>query len=284
MGGDDGGDEVARAGGEDRPARPAPAVAADAAQPQPTPPDGGRRDDAFADRAARTAFFARIDLLVNVLTLVFQVFLTSRILGALGVATLIVVLAVMNGVRDEMLKNLQKDSRDLKGRYDLLVDFCRDNLSAQSQVHEAVLRLVRARGLESLLEVLTNDLASLFDVDVVRLAVESDAPEALTMLSVDENRSGIVFIPDGLADEALGFGKSALMVEDVQAAPFPGLERIFAECASLVRSCILIRLPLEEMQRDVLLAFGVRHAGRFHPGQGIELLGFLADVLAHQLD
>ncbi|MFT8246568.1 NTP/NDP exchange transporter [Roseomonas sp. BN140053] len=40
---------------------------------------------AFADRASRTAFFANIDLLVNVLTLVVQVFLTSRILGALGV-------------------------------------------------------------------------------------------------------------------------------------------------------------------------------------------------------
>jgi len=42
--------------------------------------------EAFADRGARTAFFAQVDLLVNVLTLVIQIFLTSRILGALGVA------------------------------------------------------------------------------------------------------------------------------------------------------------------------------------------------------
>lgn len=42
--------------------------------------------EAFADRASRTAFFAQVDLLVNVLTLVIQIFLTSRILGALGVA------------------------------------------------------------------------------------------------------------------------------------------------------------------------------------------------------
>lgn len=52
--------------------------------------------DAFADRAARTAFFARIDLLVNVLTLVFQVFLTSRILGALGVAITLAALPLFN--------------------------------------------------------------------------------------------------------------------------------------------------------------------------------------------
>ena len=40
----------------------------------------------FADRAARTAFFAQIDLIVNVLTLATQIFLTERIVRALGVA------------------------------------------------------------------------------------------------------------------------------------------------------------------------------------------------------
>ncbi len=52
--------------------------------------------DAFTDRAARTAFFARIDLLVNVLTLVVQVFLTSRILGAFGVALTLAALPLFN--------------------------------------------------------------------------------------------------------------------------------------------------------------------------------------------
>ncbi|MSP49292.1 MAG: MFS transporter [Alphaproteobacteria bacterium] len=52
--------------------------------------------DAFTDRAARTAFFARIDLLVNVLTLVIQIFLTSRILGALGVALTLAALPLFN--------------------------------------------------------------------------------------------------------------------------------------------------------------------------------------------
>ena len=64
------------------------------------------------------------------------------------------------------LKNLQASTGALKERYDGLVDFCRDNLSVQTQVHDAVLRLIRARGLSSLLEALTLDLVSLFDVDV----------------------------------------------------------------------------------------------------------------------
>ena len=38
----------------------------------------------FADRGARTAFFARIDLWVNILTFVAQLFLTARVLRGLG--------------------------------------------------------------------------------------------------------------------------------------------------------------------------------------------------------
>ncbi|HSN56972.1 MAG TPA: hypothetical protein VLT32_20040, partial [Candidatus Sulfomarinibacteraceae bacterium] len=40
----------------------------------------------FSDRGARTAFFARIDLAVNVLTVVTQIFLTGRVVRALGIA------------------------------------------------------------------------------------------------------------------------------------------------------------------------------------------------------
>ncbi len=41
---------------------------------------------AFVDRGARTAFFARIDLWVNILTLAAQLFVTGRVLRAFGVA------------------------------------------------------------------------------------------------------------------------------------------------------------------------------------------------------
>ena len=40
----------------------------------------------FSDRGAQTAFFATVDLLVNVLTLVVQLFVTGRIVLTLGVA------------------------------------------------------------------------------------------------------------------------------------------------------------------------------------------------------
>jgi len=43
-------------------------------------------DRSFADRAARTAFFARIDLMVNVLTLGAQLFLTAKVMKRAGMA------------------------------------------------------------------------------------------------------------------------------------------------------------------------------------------------------
>ena len=101
------------------------------------------------------------------------------------------------------LKNLQKNTKNLKTQYEGLVEFCRDNLSVQGQVHDAVIRLIHARSLEQLLEVITVDLVALFDVDVVRLAVESDAAEFYETYYTEHNYSGIVFIPPGTTETLL---------------------------------------------------------------------------------
>lgn len=52
----------------------------------------------FTDRAARTAFFAQIDLLVNILTVVVQAFLTGRLLKWLGVGVTLAILPAMSVV------------------------------------------------------------------------------------------------------------------------------------------------------------------------------------------
>ena len=51
---------------------------------------------AFADRGARTAFFARIDLWVNVLTLGAQLFLTGRVLRVIGIALTLAILPALS--------------------------------------------------------------------------------------------------------------------------------------------------------------------------------------------
>jgi ATP:ADP antiporter, AAA family len=50
----------------------------------------------FADRGARTAFFARVDLWVNVLTLGAQLFLTGRVLRAVGVGLTLAMLPALS--------------------------------------------------------------------------------------------------------------------------------------------------------------------------------------------
>ncbi len=50
----------------------------------------------FIERGARTAFFARIDLSVNILTLGAQLFLTGRVLRALGVALTLSILPALS--------------------------------------------------------------------------------------------------------------------------------------------------------------------------------------------
>jgi AAA family ATP:ADP antiporter len=50
---------------------------------------------AFTDRAARTQFFAQVDLAVNVLTLVIQLFLTGRLLERFGVPLMLLLLPML---------------------------------------------------------------------------------------------------------------------------------------------------------------------------------------------
>lgn len=52
--------------------------------------------DSFADRGARTAFFARVDLWVNSLTLGAQLFLTGRVLRWIGVALTLSMLPLLS--------------------------------------------------------------------------------------------------------------------------------------------------------------------------------------------
>ena len=51
--------------------------------------------DAFADSAQRTAVFATIDFAVNVITLLTQIFLTSRLIKWFGLATVLAIIPIL---------------------------------------------------------------------------------------------------------------------------------------------------------------------------------------------
>ena len=139
------------------------------------------------------------------------------------------------------------------------------------------------RDLEQLLEVLATDLMTWFDVDVVRLAIESDMAGTYETYYNEENYSGLAFIPNGAANAVL-LGEKVRLIADTQGEPPIGFEMVFADCSSLVRSAAFVRLDLPNIGRPALLAFGVRHADRFNPQQGGELLAFLGEVMSVVLD
>mgnify|MGYP005727078145 CR=1 FL=1 len=182
-----------------------------------------------------------------------------------------------------MARSLQGQVRSLKDKFEGLVTHSRDNMSTLSQVHGSVLRLIKARSLEQLLEILTIDLTHLFNVDVVRLAMESPIAGQYETHYSEENYSGIAFVDPGTVEAALG-GEDHLLVEEARDLCVPGFEQVFEDCSGLVRSYAWLRLKLPRARRDALLAFGERVSGRFHSGQGVELLVFLARIVEHKLD
>lgn len=181
------------------------------------------------------------------------------------------------------LSRLQQDLKKTRESQETVLAAARDNLSTQSQVMKAALQLIKAKDLEQLLAALTQDLMELFRVDVVRLAVESEIAGSYETFYGEQNYSGITFVMPGTVDAALG-KKNALLVVNADTQPVAGFEEIFAECERLVHSCALLKLHLELSRRHAILAFGVRDVGRFHNGQAVDLLCFLAHIVEYKLD
>ena len=182
------------------------------------------------------------------------------------------------------IRRLQDQVRQTRQKFDGLILSARENTSVQMQVSKAIVGLVKARNLEQLLEVVTLDLVNLFGVDVVRLAMESEAAELYDCFYPEHQYSGIVFIDPGITEEMFGKKLNVRLSADTSVDDIPGFDQIFTECTKLVKSCAFLKLTLKDTSRDAILAFGVREVARFHPEQGSDLLRFLAQVLEERLE
>ncbi len=150
-----------------------------------------------------------------------------------------------------------------------LIDAGRNNQRSQARIHATVLRLLSARSLDHLLELMATDLVGLLDIDAVALCLETGSVAPATS-------HGIRILPDGTITKVLDGERRVTLRDNVS-----GERRIFGEAAGLVRSEALLRLVVREDALPALLAMGSRDPRRFHPGQGTELLAFLAQVMEH---
>lgn len=146
----------------------------------------------------------------------------------------------------------------------------RATLVQQRRIHRAVLALLAARSPAQLVETATVDLALDLEADAVVLGLEAD-PDAPFALSAD----GLRLWPRGRVETWLPHGREVLLLAHGTAD-----RALFGAAAPLVRSLALLRLDIGDGRPPGLLALGARESGRFHPGQGTDLLVFLARALS----
>jgi uncharacterized protein len=168
-----------------------------------------------------------------------------------------------------MLQRLRTELTRLKGQQRALIATSRSNLMSQSRIHSASLAIIAATSFEQLIQIVTTDLSVILDIDVVTIGVESSA-SAQPRLPLH----GIQILPRGTVDDLLGTGRNAVLRSDTIGDP-----ALFGSAAGLVRSQALLRIEVSEHAPVGLLCIGTRKPEKFQPGQGTELLCFLAHVL-----
>jgi uncharacterized protein len=161
----------------------------------------------------------------------------------------------------ERLSRLEANQRELIGT-------TRANLDSQARIHAAILLLLDARSFDQLIQSITNGLAGLLDLDVASLIVESNGGERPHV-----HTSGVRVVDAGTIDTLMG-PQPVRLAGDIAGNP-----AIHGASAGLVRSEALIRLRISRETPAGMLAFGSREPDTFHPGQGTELIGFLARVV-----
>ena len=169
-----------------------------------------------------------------------------------------------------MLQRLQTEVARLKNQHRALITTSRANLASQARIHQAVLALLAAPSFEHLIQIVTTDFAVLLDADVITLAVESVSC-GQSHLSV----RGVQLLERGAVETMFGPDRDVLLRGDAEGDP-----AVFGSGAGLVRSSALLRLKVSPQAPAGLLAIGSRRVGKFHSGQGTELLGFLAKSLS----
>jgi uncharacterized protein YigA (DUF484 family) len=173
-------------------------------------------------------------------------------------------------MRSFMIERLRAKTRQLERVNGEIVTISRANLTGQSRVHAAALALLEATTFEALIQAVTTDLAVLLGIDIVVLAVESDGDGPLPGRLV----AGVQMIPRGETDRILGPGRDVVLTTSMAES-----RPIFGPAADLVKSEALLRLHPSAYCPTGVLAIGSRTEGTFDPGQGTELLAFLARVV-----
>ena len=172
-----------------------------------------------------------------------------------------------------MLEQLRGEIDNLRDCTQDVIETSRTNMSIQTRTHTAVLALLSASNFNQLISVISEDFPLLLDIHVAKIGFEpANSPET-------EIQSDAVtrYLP-GDVDQLTGPDQDVVLMQNVNDDG-----SLFGEEAVLIHSAALARLRPGLRTPTGLLALGAKGSA-FYPGQGTELIGFLARVLERCID
>lgn len=148
-----------------------------------------------------------------------------------------------------------------------VIETSRVNLATQVRIHSAVLAMLEASTFGDVVQLISEELPGLFDVDTACIGLEH--PTGAT--------EGVATLPAGTVDRMLGDRDVVLL------GSFTDDGTLFGGASNTIRSAALVRLDVGEGEAAGLLAFGSAVPDVFSPRQGKELLRFLGQVVSWRI-
>lgn len=174
-----------------------------------------------------------------------------------------------------MVNRLQNRLSRMESDRGEIIESAHANQSSLSQIHDGVLALLKAKSAEDLFRIVEIDLPRILEIDTVVIGFEAVAEDG----DHPRNDGPVHFLDRGAIDGILGFNGQILLRDET-----PDHTGLYGEISSSIRSDALVRLGQVANHPHCLLALGSANSDLFHPGQGTELLNFLARVLEVCLD
>ena len=223
-------------------------------------------------------------------------------------------------LRSVAMARLEARLDELEAAHRTVIAAAYDNLAGTQQIHRAILRLLDAESCEAFVEGLAGEVAAILRLDAVRLLVEDDdAPEdkgapqsaEIVPFTARSPRTEVSLpppVPPSGESRAPGEGPSGAASDGVLrpvprgflarrvatgggALPPVSLLRgdgLLAELGAIPEGCAIaseacLALDLGPGGPAAALVLGSREPSQFAPGQGTELMEFLAGVLSRAL-
>jgi uncharacterized protein len=177
------------------------------------------------------------------------------------------------------VRALQQQLRELKSVQQELLKNAEGNLDILDAIHRCVLLTLQCRSLEEIWTCVTTRWREQLGVSVATLAVEKPKGRAVPLPF-----SALPVVPLGTFGRLFPHGFRARRDLDVLLSAETSSTRfLYGAGAAEVQSDVVIAYRVGEGYPVLLMAFGSKEAGQFHPEQSTDLIQFLGNTFAEVL-